>query len=121
MIVLFSIVLLFLYSKYLKRIPLLGNVTVAFLTGLVFIFGGVVVSNPGAAIVPAVFAFLINLIRELVKDMEDIEGDKIAGVITFPIKYSLKKTSILILIIGLLLIVIALFAKNVIRKQKISF
>ena len=71
--------------------------TVAFLTGLVFIFGGVVVENPTAAIVPAIFAFLINLIREIVKDMEDVEGDNKAGVITFPIKFGFQKSKILIL------------------------
>ncbi|MCW8823841.1 MAG: UbiA family prenyltransferase, partial [Ignavibacteriaceae bacterium] len=59
-IVVLSHVILFLYSKYFKSIPLLGNIMVAFLTGLVFVFGGVVVGNPSSAIVPAVFAFLIN-------------------------------------------------------------
>jgi geranylgeranylglycerol-phosphate geranylgeranyltransferase len=108
-IVLFSILLLFIYSKYLKQIPLLGNITVALLTGLVFIFGGVVVGNPIAAIVPAVFAFLINLIREIVKDMEDVEGDNKAGVITFPIKFGSKKSTILILFITISLILFTLY------------
>jgi len=103
-IVLVSILLLFIYSKYLKRIPLVGNITVAFLTGLVFIFGGVVVDNPIAAIVPAVFAFLINLIREIVKDMEDVEGDKKAGVITFPIKFGSLKSKLFISLITISLI-----------------
>ncbi|MDH3268785.1 MAG: geranylgeranylglycerol-phosphate geranylgeranyltransferase [Ignavibacteria bacterium] len=108
-IVLSSILLLFVYSKYLKQIPLLGNITVALLTGIVFIFGGVVVQNPAAAIVPAVFAFLINLIREIVKDMEDVEGDNRAGVITFPIKFGFQKSKILILIIAIFLILFTLF------------
>lgn len=108
-IVLGSVLLLFLYSKYLKQIPLIGNLTVAFLTGLVFIFGGVVVENPAAAIVPAVFAFLINLIREIVKDMEDVEGDSKAGVITFPIKFGFKKSKILILLITFTLIPYTLY------------
>jgi geranylgeranylglycerol-phosphate geranylgeranyltransferase len=103
-IVLVSILLLFFYSKYLKRIPLVGNITVAFLTGLVFIFGGVVVKNPAAAIVPAVFAFLINLIREIVKDMEDVEGDTKAGVITSPVKFGFQKSKYVILFISLMLI-----------------
>jgi len=103
-IVLVSILLLFLYSKYLKRIPLVGNITVAILTGLVFIFGGVVVENLAAAIVPAVFAFLINLIREIVKDMEDVEGDKKAGVITFPIKFGSLKSKLFISLITISLI-----------------
>jgi len=108
-IVLVSILLLFLYSKYLKRIPLVGNITVAILTGLVFIFGGVVVENLAAAIVPAVFAFLINLIREIVKDMEDVEGDKKAGVITFPIKFGSLKSKLFISLITISLILYTLY------------
>ena len=108
-IVLVSILLLFSYSKYLKRIPLVGNITVALLTGLVFIFGGVVVKNPASAIVPAVFAFLINFIREIVKDVEDVEGDRQAGVITFPIRYGFQKSKIIILIITISLILYTLY------------
>lgn len=108
-IVLLSHLLLFLYSKYLKRIPLVGNITVAFLTGLVFVFGGVVVENPSTAIIPALFAFLINLIRELVKDMQDVEGDRAAGVITFPIKFGFQKTKYLITFITLILIPFTLY------------
>ena len=108
-IVLISILLLFLYSKYLKQIPLVGNITIAFLTGLVFIFGGVIVVNPVAAIVPAVFAFLINLIREIVKDMEDVDGDSKAGVITMPIKFGFQKSKYIILFISLTLILYSLY------------
>jgi geranylgeranylglycerol-phosphate geranylgeranyltransferase len=103
-IALISILLLFFYSKYLKRFPLIGNLAVAILTGLVFIFGGIAVENPTAAIVPAVFAFLINLIREIVKDMEDSEGDKSADVITFPVKFGSQKSKFLISIITICLI-----------------
>ena len=62
-IVVTSTILLFIYSAYLKKLSLVGNITVAFLTGLTFIYGGFVSGNPVAAIVPAVFAFLINLIQ----------------------------------------------------------
>ena len=108
-IVLISILILFIYSKYLKQIPLLGNITVAFLTGLVFIFGGFVVGNPSAAIVPSIFAFTINLIREIVKDMEDVEGDIKAGVNTFPVKFGSQKSKILVLIISISLILFTLY------------
>jgi geranylgeranylglycerol-phosphate geranylgeranyltransferase len=108
-IVFISNVLLFLYSKLLKGIPLVGNITVAFLTGLVFIFGGVVVGNLSAAIIPAVFAFLINLIREVVKDMQDIEGDEKSNIITFPIKYGFKRSKLLTLLITFTLILCTLF------------
>jgi len=104
LIVLLSIVLLFVYSNYLKQIPLLGNITISLLTGLVFIYGGVVVGNPSAAIIPAVFAFLINFIREVIKDMQDVEGDKKANVVTYPIKYGFQKSKILILFLTILLI-----------------
>jgi len=108
-IVLISILLLFFYSKYLKQIPLVGNITVAFLTGLVFIFGGVVVENPSAAIIPAMFAFLINLIREIVKDMEDVEGDTNSGVVTFPVKLGSQKSKIFISLITISVILYTLY------------
>ncbi len=96
--------LLYLYSKYLKRIPLVGNILVAFFTGLVFIYGGVAVGNPSAAIIPATFAFLINLIREIVKDMQDVPGDEKTGLQTFPIKFGFYKSIQLILILSIVLI-----------------
>lgn len=108
-IVIISDLLLLLYAKYLKRIPLIGNITVAFLTGMVFIFGGVVVENPVAAIVPAVFAFLINLIREIVKDMQDFEGDEKVGVKTIPVKFGFQKSKFIILFISLALILYTLY------------
>jgi geranylgeranylglycerol-phosphate geranylgeranyltransferase len=85
-IVVLTSVLLYLYSTRLKKIPLLGNITIAYLTGLAFVYGGVAVNNVKSAYVPAVFAFIINLIRELVKDIQDMEGDKKVGLKTFPIK-----------------------------------
>jgi geranylgeranylglycerol-phosphate geranylgeranyltransferase len=109
LIVAMTNLILYLYSTFFKRIPLVGNITVAFLTGLVFIFGGVVVDNPIAAIVPAVFAFLINLIREIVKDMEDVEGDNKAGVVTFPIQFGFQKSKILILLITIFLLLFTLY------------
>jgi geranylgeranylglycerol-phosphate geranylgeranyltransferase len=105
LVVLLANNLLFLYSYNLKRILLLGNVVVSFLTGFTFIYGGIVVANPKAAVIPAVFAFLINMIREIVKDMEDIKGDKAVGVITFPGKFGTGVAKILLaIIIGLLIL-----------------
>jgi geranylgeranylglycerol-phosphate geranylgeranyltransferase len=108
-IVLITTILLFLYSKYLKRIPLVGNILVGFLTGLVFIFGGIAVNNPEAAIIPALFAFLINLIREIVKDMEDVEGDEKTGIKTFPIRFGFNNSKLLILLLTLILILYTLY------------
>jgi geranylgeranylglycerol-phosphate geranylgeranyltransferase len=89
-IVFFSSILLFLYSFGLKRIPFLGNFVISFLTGFVFIYGGIIAGNVPAAIVPAGFAFLINLAREGIKSIEDIPGDKISGIVTFPQKYGIN-------------------------------
>jgi geranylgeranylglycerol-phosphate geranylgeranyltransferase len=108
-IVLSATVLLLLYSYYFKMIPILGNLIVSILTGLVFIYGGVAVNNPLAAIIPAIFAFLINLIREIVKDMEDVEGDFKLGVITFPGKYGFKSSKLLILELTVILILFTLY------------
>jgi geranylgeranylglycerol-phosphate geranylgeranyltransferase len=105
-IALISFIVIFFYSYSLKKIPLFGNVTVAFFTGLAFIFGGTAVNNWKKGIIPAVFAFLINLIRELIKDMEDKEGDAANGIITFPIKYGIGKTNLLITIFTILLIAV---------------
>jgi 4-hydroxybenzoate polyprenyltransferase len=108
-IVITSMILLFIYSAYLKTLPLVGNMTIALLTALAFIYGGYVTNNPATAIVPAGFAFLINMIREIVKDIQDVEGDKKAGVSTFPIKYGFQKSKFLIVISTIILILYTLY------------
>jgi len=104
LIVIISIIVLFIYSYSLKRKPLIGNITVAFLTGLAFIYGGFAASNPDAAVIPAIFAFLINFIREIVKDVQDIEGDLKLNYKTFPISFGIEKSKQLILFITFILI-----------------
>lgn len=99
-----SAAILFLYSYFIKKILLIGNIVVALLTAIAFIFGGLAVNNPKAAIIPAIFAFMINLIRELVKDIQDIEGDKLNNTITFPVKFGIRNTSHLIIILIFILI-----------------
>lgn len=109
LIVVFACLMLFLYSYKLKKIILMGNLTVAFFTGLTFIFGGVAVGNWQAGIFPALFAFFVNLIREIVKDAEDVKGDKMAGVITFPQKYKTEKVIFILITLTVLLIVLTTF------------
>ncbi|AFH48341.1 4-Hydroxybenzoate polyprenyltransferase [Ignavibacterium album JCM 16511] len=112
--------ILFLYSFHIKKIPLIGNITVASLTAIAFLFGGLAVNNIKASVVPAVFAFMINLIRELVKDSEDIDGDKSDNVITFPIKYGFEKTKYLILALTIVLIIFT-FYPFLIRSYRIEY
>jgi geranylgeranylglycerol-phosphate geranylgeranyltransferase len=106
MIVFTASLLLSFYSYQLKKVSLVGNVVVSFLTGLAFIYGGLAVNNVTAAFIPALFAFLINFIREIVKDMEDLEGDKLHGINSFPVSYGFKKAKVLIAVITIVLIIL---------------
>jgi len=83
----FSLVILFLYSARLKRTVLWGNLTVSLATALAFIYGGIAVNRLSFAIIPAVFSFFYHLGREIIKDVEDVEGDKADKILTLPIKY----------------------------------
>jgi geranylgeranylglycerol-phosphate geranylgeranyltransferase len=106
---LLAIFLLYLYSYKLKRIALTGNLVVSLLTGLAFIYGGIAVNNIYHSIIPALFAFLINLIREIVKDMEDAEGDMREGIISFPSKYGVRTAKNTIIALSVLLILFTFF------------
>ncbi len=77
--------LLWLYNKSLKRTYLLGNFAVALCGGAAFIYGGLAVGKVSASLIPAAFAFMIHLAREIVKDVDDIAGDLAAGARTLPI------------------------------------
>lgn len=73
------------YAFWLKRAPFVGNLLVSGLTGLTFIAGGVAIESVEGTLVPAIFAFLFTLPREIVKDLEDTEGDMKNGVKTLAI------------------------------------
>lgn len=109
-IALFSVFLLYVYSSYLKRTPLLGNLTVSFFTGLAFIYGGIAVGYWKAALVPALFAFLFHWGREILKDIEDIEGDRRMSARTFPIVHGVPKALFLITVIFFMLMGVTLSA-----------
>ena len=94
-IVLISSILMIIYSKSFKSKCLIGNITVSFLTGLCFVFGGIVVNQVIMGAYIMFFAFLMNFAREIVKDIEDVEGDKSEGATTFPIVYGERYAAIL--------------------------
>jgi len=79
---LIPLALLTLYSVYLKRTKLLGNIIVATLTAYALLFGSL--PHPGTKILfaPALLAFLLNFCRELLKDVQDADGDRAAGFAT---------------------------------------
>lgn len=94
-IVILSAILMFLYAYYLKKSLLIGNLSIAFLTGLCFVFAGVVLDAVTISIILGIYAFLMTMAREIVKDMEDIEGDSAENAKTFPIIFGMRAASIL--------------------------
>lgn len=89
-IVVGAVFVLYGYSAVLKRTILVGNLVVAFMTAMAFIYGAAVIGNVRRAIVPALFAFLVNVPREIIKDIEDVEGDRKDNAITLAVKYGAK-------------------------------
>jgi len=81
-----------LYSKYLKGMPLVGNIIVSFILGLSFLFCGAAFNNMAPMWIPMILAFGLTLVRELVKDIADMEGDQSAGHKTFPITAGIEKS-----------------------------
>ena len=94
-IVVLSAILMFLYAYRLKKSCLIGNVSIAFLTGLCFVFAGVVLQTVFLSVLLGFYAFLMTMAREIVKDMEDVEGDSAEGASTFPIRYGMRASSTL--------------------------
>ncbi len=85
--------LLWWYSNYLKRLPLIGNISIALLTAMAVILMAVYYPhNQNMVYLFAMFAFFISLIREIVKDMEDVRGDADFGCKTLPIIWGIRRT-----------------------------
>ena len=96
-----SMPLMVLYSWKLKQTPLFGNLVIAFILGLAFIFIGSAHDMMGPMIIPAMLAFGLTFIREIVKDMADIKGDRAGGAKTFPERMGMKNTAYLTLVLSL--------------------
>lgn len=108
--------LLYLYASYLKQILLVGNLIISSLVAMVIIIMGLFELLP--AITPAnqqtqsiifsilldyaLFAFLINWLREMIKDQEDITGDYNTGRNTLPIALGKDRANKVIFAVGLL-------------------
>ena len=111
---LFCVISLWYYSTYLKRKPVSGNILVAALSALVLIVVPLfdLIPNPGVnfseifnkIILYSLFAFLFSFIREIIKDLEDLEGDKKSGMNTFAIAIGLQKTKTVLKILTTLIL-----------------
>lgn len=90
----FSVFMLWWYSNQLKRLPFVGNFLVAFLTGGAIAITWLLYPFAGKTniIIYAMFAFFMTLVREIIKDMEDLKGDNTFGCKTLPIVWGLRKT-----------------------------
>ena len=98
------------YAARLKRTPLFGNITVSYLAASMFLFGGALGDLPGLLhVMPfAVMTFFAMLARELVKDAEDVEGDKACGAVTIPIRYGIPAAMLLALFCAMLGVMVSL-------------
>lgn len=110
----FSSALLYIYSSYLKNVPLAGNIAVSFLVAGVAALPGIFDLLPAINAVNreqqamyfsilldySFFGFFINLLREMVKDQEDQQGDYNSGGNTLPIILGTARTNKVIFAIG---------------------
>ena len=104
---------LWLYSKKLKKYKTIGNILVAFFISLsilnvpLFSYKNILSDDRFFVFliisIFSVLAFLINVKREIIKDIEDIEGDKIHKVKSLPIIFGTKKSKLVTIIIGIIL------------------
>ncbi len=87
----FNSVVLFFYARNLKASAFLGNVAVSYLTGSTFVYGALVLLNPLTTVFLALLAFLANVGREIIGDVEDVEGDGKAGMKTLAVRLGREK------------------------------
>ncbi len=117
---------LYIYASSLKQMWLLGNIVVALLLSLSVVIIGVFDIFPATDAANqklmasmfsilldyAVFAFMINLLREIVKDLEDLEGDSKQGMSTLAIVMGVEKTTKLLFALSLIPIIALLIYCN---------
>ena len=115
--------LLYVYSTYLKQIILVGHIIISILVGFSLILVALFDLLPmitdsnreiqvfflGLIKDYALFAFMINLLREMVKSIEDIEGDHKMGIQSLPIVLGRERASKLIAILSLIPTCIIIF------------
>ncbi len=100
-------VLLYEYSRWIKKTGVLGNLVIAGLSGLNILYGGLASPNPWLSIIPSLYAFLLILGREVYKGIEDVEGDRKYGVNTIAVVLGVEAAYIIGTILLLLVIAIS--------------
>jgi len=134
----FIAVLLWFYSASYKRTFLWGNIIVAFLSAFVVLivwlfeffhlrleagtFAALIQNLEGVTrivLAYALFAFLVSLFREIVKDMEDWEGDEKYGCRTLPLVIGLQRTKIVA--VGLMVVNMVLLSYGMLILYRLHF
>ena len=115
--------LLYLYASYLKQMLLVGNVVISILVAMSLILVGLFELLPAVTIQNqetqltffkiifdyAVFAFILNLLREMIKDIEDVDGDYKAGMNTLPIALGRDRASKIIFALSFLPVLLVVY------------
>jgi len=108
----FSVFFLWLYSNNLKRQPFIGNFVVAVLTSVSILMVNLLYEvNNLEVVIYSIFAFFMTLIREMIKDMEDLRGDHTFGCKTLPIIWGLRKAKFFVYAV-LIVFAISVFFTN---------
>lgn len=108
--------LLYIYASYLKQILLVGNIVISALVSMSVILVGlfellpvITTQNQETQLTffkiifdYAVFAFLLNLVREMIKDIQDIDGDHKAGMNTLPIAIGRERATKVVFILAIM-------------------
>jgi 4-hydroxybenzoate polyprenyltransferase len=112
---LFSVFSLWYYSNHLRRLPIIGTITIGFLSSLVILIVAVFFRELNLVlIIYALFSFITTLIREMLKDIVDVKGEAAFGCTTVPVIWGIraaKNLIFLVLMIGVLLLVYYLLAE----------
>lgn len=117
---------LYLYATSLKQSLLIGNIIVALLLSFSVIIIGIFDLYPATyegnkplmgllfsiLLDYAIFTFIINFIREIVKDLEDVNGDYNQGMNTLPIAFGVKRTTTLVFTLSFLPIICLIYYIN---------
>ncbi|WP_156033099.1 geranylgeranylglycerol-phosphate geranylgeranyltransferase [Sediminibacter sp. Hel_I_10] len=114
---------LYLYASFLKRTIFIGNLAISILVGLSVLIIGIFdvipatfSQNKATQMIflniifdYAVFAFMINLVRELIKDIEDIDGDYKSGMNTIPIAIGRERAKKIVFAVSMIPIAMVIY------------
>ncbi len=107
-VVVAAVIVSALYDHRLKASGFMGNVAVAFSTSLPFLYAFTFTNNPNyTVLVFWAMVFLSVLAREIVKDIADVEGDKVKGVKSLPILVGERKAAFIAGMFNLLAVLLS--------------